>query len=487
MANSLRALTLAASAGLMVATASYALGDYQDEVGFTKLKNEMGAATPDGSGVSVGQVEAIANDYNYAPNGSLPELTLPGRVYSLDSGGTYSSGHADEVARHFYGVDSIAPKIPRVHIYSASSRAIFGTSVNVIGWTDGAYLKYGNYLDLPEAPVDRPKVMNHSWIWTTDAFWNTDILHRLDYVVQTQDQINVVGLNNAGTGFGPAPLLGASFNAIAVGRTDGQHDAPGGIGAFDAKYSASRVRPSVVAPLNATSFATPVVSATAALLVDTASRINNPNGAHATVVKAAIMAGADRQANFGTPYVASSANHLSTTYGAGEVDVYNSYHIIAGGETDAGGNLSRSGFDYNPAFQSNAAASYFFGTSDDSVGMTASLVWNVNINPVFNSALFGESTLYNLDLQLIDLTDQGAIVQSSAGLDDNTENLWLDALAPGHNYELRVLAADGQTPFTWDYGLAWQFTGDVLPVPEPTALMLLAPLLLAVRRRARGR
>jgi len=46
------------------------------------------------------------------------------------------------------------------------------------------------------------------------------VLRRLDWVVETDEFIHVFGMNN---GKSNSPLLGSSYNAIAVGRTDGSH------------------------------------------------------------------------------------------------------------------------------------------------------------------------------------------------------------------------------------------------------------------------
>ena len=97
--------------------------------------------------------------------------------------------------------------------------------------------------------------------------------------------------------------------------------------------------------------ATPVVASAAALLVDlghsnpglskdpVVNSTTNRNGdtvynaERSEVVKAALMAGADRTATqLATTYTVNTANGLNSKYGAGQLDIYNSYYIIAAGQ-----------------------------------------------------------------------------------------------------------------------------------------------------------
>ena len=154
-------------------------------------------------------------------------------------------------------------------------------------------------------------------------------------------------------------------------------------------YALASTRPDLVAPMGATSYATPVVASAAALLVEVGHNggttlstdplvqsTTNRNGdtiynaERSEVVKAALMAGASRTASqLLLGYHATTTNGLDSTYGAGQLNIYNSYHIIAAGEQnsreDGGtGFIGRFGFDYDPNFgglsSSNRTASYLF-------------------------------------------------------------------------------------------------------------------------------
>jgi hypothetical protein len=51
------------------------------------------------------------------------------------------------------------------------------------------------------------------------------------------------------------------------------------------------------------------------------------------------------------------------------------------------------------------------------------------------------------------------LVTSSISNNENTENLWA-ALESNHDYVLKVVVAGNQTPFDWDYALAWRREAD---------------------------
>ena len=71
------------------------------------------------------------------------------------------------------------------------------------------------------------------------------------------------------------------------------------------------------------------------LVQSTTNRNGNTiyNAERSEVVKAALMAGASRSAISG--YTANTDNGLNNVYGAGQLNIYNSYHIIAAGEQNS--------------------------------------------------------------------------------------------------------------------------------------------------------
>lgn len=480
---------------LLFSCCGIALADYKDDIGYTRLLDEQGTITPNGSGVPVTQAEALSGDpSNYMPN--VDDVQFTGKTIT-DKSNTNPvdsySGHANAVGRLFYGsTSSIAPAIDTVNAYDAN------------GWLrtgqDSDYLHVGNSRLKPNAVPDR--IANHSWIGSySDDAVDLDVVKRVDWVVENDEFIQVIGLSNS-TSIN-SPLLSASFNVIAVGVTDGVNGRS--TGSLGAPYVSGRTRPELVAPFVNTSSSTPVIAAAAALLVDvghtTTSLSTDPvetstsnragsiiyNAERSEVVKAVLMAGADRVTNNSTnpdpdtpkdvtdyrvDPVNQSANGLDIRVGAGQVNIYNSFYILMAGEQNsaededfAGGNIKSHGFDYDPSFGgaghgggSNVTGSYTFSTGTSPVMMMAALAWNVDIADGGRNSFPGAVTLHDMDLRLYDETSGGhELVAASTSVIDNTENIWIQ-LDVGKDYLLEVTPKVGQAAFEWDYALAWKMT-----------------------------
>ena len=162
-----------------------------------------------------------------------------------------------------------------------------------------------------------------------------------------------------------------------------------------------------------------------------------------------------------------------------QVNIFNSYHILAAGEQSsfqAGGrDISLFGFDYVGAFGgaggSPRLSSYFFNAAGDQT-LSASLVWNISIS---NDASL-TATLHHLNLSLFDVTKNQLLATSASSL-DNTQNIFLRVLS-GDRYELRV-TTDESGNFSQDYALAWRL-GAPSPVPIPAAAWLFGSGFAAV-------
>jgi hypothetical protein len=476
---------------LLLLWGSAAGATYKDDIGYTQLKTELGSSIPTGAGVLVTQVEAESSG-GYMPDPTVSEFS--GKTfYNTYPYNSSVSGHANTVGVYFYGNSgSIAPGITSIINYDANY------------WLGSTYL---NTTAGIQPCYTSNRVGNYSWVaYTGNPTIDSEVLRRLDWVVNRDEFIQVVAMNN-GSGNADRALLGSSFNSIAVGVSSGssQH----GSYALDSLYTAGRTRPDLVAPQTYTSYATPLVSGAATLLVEvghaggttlstdpavksTTNRSGDTiyNAERSEVVKAALMAGASRTASQWTQgYSVNTDNGLNEVYGAGQLNIYNSYHIIAAGEQNslqdapAGqGHISNYGFDYDPYFGglggSNRTASYYFSTSGAG-NLTASLVWNLAVDGGTPESFDGTAILYHLGLYLYDLTTS-QLVGSATSEADNTENLWLSLLA-NHSYLLEV-AALGTANFQWDYGLAWNIA------PLPGTVYLLGSgilLLLGFRRKLR--
>lgn len=471
-----------------------AVADYKDDIGYTVLQGQLGVSIPNGAGIDVMHVEAIIGSTEMDNGAWMPDTSL-GRFSGksiLDLSSPRSNGisrHATDVGSLFYGNNGMASGIEDIDVYSAS------------GWLADGFLRAGRRGS--QASIGISRIANHSWVGSVEDEPDAiDVLKRVDWSVEENEFIQVVGMNN---GSSNQPLLGSSYNSIAVGRTDGLH-AKGSI-AFDSTYGVGRTRPDVVAPMNTTSSAAPVISAAVAMLIEQAHTaaqgastiISNGdsiyNGERAEVVKAIIMAGADRATENTSAstqiidYRADPSNQMTNgldkRYGAGQVNVFNNYHIMEGGEQnsseDGGGDtVAFMGYDYDGQFggedSSNASASYLFEAIDaDNMQLTASLVWNIDIEDSRSLGFNSEATLNNLDLFLYDVTSgTDSLLISSVSNIDNTESLWF-FLERGHEYKLLVTVAD-ETLFKWDYGLAWK----VSAVPVPSAVWLFGTGILGI-------
>lgn len=491
----------------MLASAGVHAQDYRNDIGYDDLVDRLGGAVPTGAGVAVMQIEApTGSDSNNLPIWS----PAAGTTSSLFSGVTFdlvtrlsgrsatTSGHAIGVGQLFYGNNALASGISTVHVGSAGD------------WLTTDFLRVGTPA---AASITNARVINHSWVGAMSlAAGNAEALRRTDWLVQRDNIINVAAVNN---GANNRPLLGNSFNSIAVGVTSGNH--PRGsfdLSAADPVYGAGRTRPDVVAPRSTTLEAAPVVSSLAAVLVETGhaggttlsngSTTNRAGGViynaeRAETIKAVIMAGAARQThNLSTlsqisDYRATgyaTSNGLDSRYGAGQVNVVASHQIIAGGEHEAGSVLCGTavqicaGFDYVENFgggnDSASELTYSFTATELHNQLTATLAWNLDVNDYSGA---GAGSLHNIGLSLYDET-AGQQVGSSISLIDNTQNLWF-SLVNGRQYTLRVFSLESES-FNGSYALAWNISSTT-PVPLPPAFVLLlgglATLVPVLRRR----
>ncbi len=477
-----------------------AFADYKDDIGYTALAGQLGTNVPTGLGVNVTQVEASAvssTDANYpayAPDTTDPQFA--GKSFNFPAtASVIPSVHATGVGARFYGSNAMAYGITNITSYETNEwiTSIASNSVS--------------------APANGSRIANHSWVGQANTVSDTStILRFVDRQVQRNEFIQIVGMDNSTRN---NPLLGNAYNVIAVGRTDGGHDK--GSYALDSTYVSGRTRPDLVAPQSTTSGATPIVSSAAALLVETghsggaalsdgSTNVNGIgtiyNAERSETIKAALMAGADRSTS-NTSTTADIAdyrsnghqttNGLDDRYGAGQLNIFHSFQIIAAGEQNSdedtqgvgNGQIDLAGFDYDANFGgsqgSNSTATYRFDAESD-LNLTASLVWNLGVS---NDGSL-TTTLHDLDLELFDVSTQTTAAFSDSTI-DNTENLWIN-VAAGHSYELLVKSGEANG-FNWDYALAWYMSPiQAAPVPVPAAFYLFGTAIAGVgfigRRKA---
>jgi len=476
---------LAALLGFFCLSPATSMADKFDDVDHTKLANVLGIATPTGSGVPISQVEASNVDGAYYPVKTHSEFTAGTDPFSVevdfdDGSGGESNGttsHATTtVGRNFYGnTFSMAPGANAVTIYSAGD------------WLDNVL-----NMDNGKNPLTESfRVQNFSWIASfadpnvSGYLWkehpsNVNALQRFDYAIDNansgEGMTAVVGLNN---NTNPLPyLLSYSYNAIAVGRTDGVHSSgPTQSPAQDA-YGPDRTKPDLVAPTTSTSAGTAFVSSAAAMMYEPVAGTDAVQ--QSETMKALLLAGATKEEIPG--WSNTEMQPLDSHFGAGELNVYNSYLMKVGGQTagstDGTGaavnTVDTSGWDYRTFTSCDDPCSddlyYNFEVPSDSTATELSIVmaWNVEVTDTSPGMTFsGSESLANLDMRLYDSTGSflDSLVMSSRPSEsistvDNVEHIYQTNLGSG-TYTLKV---SGDS--TRDFGLAWRLN---LLRDEPSA------------------
>ncbi len=465
------------------------LANWRENTGFLALLNEAGSSAPDGKGTSVCfaessmHVNGIETWMLDPASEAFKDKTI--RDMSGAPRGVYSS-HATAVGRLFFGNGtSMASGIDDVDVFAMGH------------WVQGGGLRFGSAL---QPAVHECRIANHSWVGSglKTPEQTTELLRRLDWWINQDEYLHTVGLANS---VGAAPvMLASAFNVISVGRSDGKHSRH--TTALDELYTEGRIRPDLVVPITSTSAAAPIVAGAIAMLLEiaqahpelstdpqktgmiTRAGVAVSNAGRAETIRAVLMAGADRlthnrkHANivdYRQDKANQSANGLDLRYGAGQLNIRRSYHVLMAGEQnsreDSGPDAVQDlGFDYDPAFGgrdgSNIQASYIVPAATGQRRLTVGLVWHLAFADNAATPFPGIATLYDLNLELENM-DTGKIAAQSASTKDNGEHLWC-TLQPGHRYAFRVRLGAGQKPgFLHDYAVAWNIKAEQENPEEP--------------------
>ncbi len=363
-----RIVRLSVSLSLLALTSVSVHAGYNDDIGFTALVSELGAAVPDGSGIDVMHVEApllINGVPAWMPDTLNSQFSGKTIVDETGAIGGLSSPHATGIGRSFYGNQgSIAPGISFVSVFLADH------------WLGSGFIRIATNGGKQQPMSSSSRISNHSWVGSAGTL-DTDILRRVDWLVETDELLHIVGLKNGGAN---QALLSGAYNTISAGRTDGIHAT--GSAAVDSLYTAGRTRPDLVTPTATTSQSTAKISSAATLLVSAGNAdpslstdpaqtftINRAGGTvynaeRSEVIRAALMAGASRATSNTTGFditdyrvnvADQTSNGLDRRFGAGQLDIHNSYRIISSGEQNSiedqnssGGIIGSAGFDYDP-------------------------------------------------------------------------------------------------------------------------------------------
>jgi hypothetical protein len=405
--------------------------DFKADVGYNTLSNELAATLPTGSGISVCQVEAVSSTLytNYMPDVTVAEFTNK-TFRNVSQASDVVSSHATAVGQQYYGrATSLSPDVDSIDNYEAND------------WLNNVL--YNGSL----SPGHETNwVQNHSWVG--NAGIPTNLMRRYDYMIQEDDFLAVVGLNN-GTNNPVPQLMPSCYNAISVGRSDGAHSS--GTTSMDVP---GRVKPEIVAPRNAVSWATPAVGSAAAMLFEKAAGTAGLGNAEKSVVmKAILMAGATK-AEFPS-WDRTHERPLDDHFGAGELNVYNSYHVLVSGEQTAGTstNVERIGWDY-ASLAGHTTNWYFFEvpTNEAMTHCSVILTWNREITDSNPGAGFTpEAIVADMNLYLYGSSNftVGSLLDYSTSMVDNVEHIFQTVVTNGQ-YALKVT-----TDTNVDYAIAW--------------------------------
>jgi len=405
----------------------------QAAVGFDDLQAAIGSDLEDGTGVTSAQVEASSGDA-YASSPANP--AFQSTVFADGTGTNVgSTGHATTVGIRMYGSGSIASGLGRTDnpVTSFSAVDFLVTQSNVNSGSDPEPFNFD--------------VANHSYILNQPVGLSdaqaTNLLQRLDFMADEGESTMCVGVNN-GSGNILPEFLAYMHNAISVGVTDGGHSSG--------------------TTQTATSFATPLVTSSAAILHEAGS---GTDATRTETIRALLLSGATKdEADFEGEWDRTTTRPLDEIYGAGELNIFNSYMSLKGGEfngstVDPVNAVGLNGWDYESQISSGNALFYEFevaqGTQLDELSIV--LCWNMEIidQSPFGFLFSPVENLGNLSLDFYDSSGSflGSLLDESKSPVDNVEHIYLKDL-PAGTYHLRVSSDTNR-----DFGLAWRSTSSI--------------------------
>ena len=431
-----------------------------------------------GSGIRVAQPEANADSNTNHPSAfevNPTPVNQPASWFTyISAAGTTNtfpnsvgneSGHADGVGGYFYGLSGgVATNVAHVDNYDAE-------------------FFYTNYVANSLLSDSGDSVVNQSFTFGSLTVSDQQMVDSQydNYAVQNH-MLLVSAANNGGPVCAPATC----YNGIGVG-------AYGGSSSFGPTIDNGRAKPDITAPAGVTSFSTPQVAGAAAVLMQAGLRgdggSDTNSAADIRTVKALLLNGAIKPAD----WTNNAPSPLDTRYGAGVLNVFNSYEQLTGGKhgyivsmsvftnsphppTGATGTVSvLSGWDFNTNTSSSSSDGvnhYYFnvtnGVNSATFTATITLVWNRHRNC---------TNINNLDLFLYD-TISSNLIARSASLVDNVEHIWVPHLAQGR-YDLQVWKAGGFGIVSTNetYALAFEFFSTPLNIASSgTNIVLTWPI-----------
>lgn len=454
--------------------------------GVTLLRAAV-ATNVDGSGIRVAQPEAALD----APTSFTKWEVNPAEVgrpmsiftyYSTNgSANVYpnslgtNSWHAKNVGNDFYGIPGgVATNVAHVDNFEAD------------------YF-ISTYIENASPPAIGDDIINQSFTFgPLTVSQQQQVDSEYDNYAANNGTLFVSAANNLNNNSRVCPP-GTSYNCISVGAyANGTY-----FNSIGPTLDNGRCKPDITAPATDTSDSTPQVAGAAAVLMQAALRgdggTNTSSASNMLTIKALLLNGAVKPAD----WTNSSSSPLDARYGAGLLNVFNSYEQLIGGEhgyneqffVSSGGvhppdgttntETSLNGWDFNAITtlshpSDDTVNNYYFNVTNDTQNTpfiaTATLVWNRHYN---SSYLINPIGINNLNLYLYNCANSN-LVMCSTSLVDNVEHLYITNLAQGR-YDLQVWKAGGVNIVSTSesYALAWSF----VPQPELAVSSGAAPFL----------
>lgn len=444
MRNAPKIIMVSAFAGLFTAQAGNL-----DDVGMTLLRATT--TNLNGAGIRVGQPEAGAGpatvwEVNPSAVGQATNLFTYyfGNSSSVTTTNTFpnslgvESGHADTVASYFYGMPTgIATNVSHVDNYEGNT--------------------FINYFIVNSRAISN-RIVNQSFTFGTYDPSADELFD--NYAAQ----FRVLFISGAA---GPPVFSPAScYNGIGVGSAvPASPDGP---------TSDGRSKPDLIAPdVAETSYTAGQVSGAAAILLQAALRgdggADTNSAGDIRTLKGLLLNGAVKPVD----WTNSSSQPLHPHYGAGVLNIFNSYRQLAGGKRGytiattvatntvhpppggvAGDVGALSGWDFTnvDSTHPNDGVNHYFlsvtnSTTNAAFTATATLVWNKQPS---------QASINNLNLFLYNAANSN-LVACSTSLVDNVEHIYVPKLPQGR-YDLQVWKAGGTTVSSNEsYALAWEF------------------------------
>ncbi len=463
-----------------------------------------------------------------------------GYSYNITSGTTTTtytdsvSGHADTVASYFYGSSGYGTGVSSVDNIDAG--AFQGYFLGITGTTNTAPANFNtqhvSYTSPPQnssqtLSLQNVKVINQSFTDQTKSnnnvsaasytTWINAVNAAYDNFTNIHGTIFVSAVGNGSATYTTTPSEinppATAYNSIAVGAYPYSSKATG-LG----PTNDGRSKPDIVASGPETSYSTPVVAGATAAMVQagiaadgysTADGLSQSQYSTAAsderTIKALLLNGAVKPSGWTNSYtgtndsytynapVANATTPLDPRYGAGIVNLANSYANLLAGRTAASPAplAQNEGWDFSSISRGTSnTANYTFNLSsaNQAYDLTSTLVWNAQVQQLVSrsSVVSYNETLNNLDLMLYN--SAGSLLASSASSVDNVQQIFTLNLLPG-TYRLEVLDNGGAAAWasaTDSYALAYKFQA----VPESGSLLIMAlgfaalPLLRRKKTRA---